>query len=375
MITDSCYTFIILSVAGGLLTLLGSVGTFISIITQRRLDKLQDILEEFVSLSYRSETNLTGLMYNLIEKYQMHYMFPLTPRKMIFTYIDINIFFILVLWATTLLMQYEPPFSSIFILQIAPLLIGTIATIFFRHLLRATINLENPLLNTIVPAPEKLRNLSYLSRFVNLSVKSVLKQGRPTIFLSNFRDNPNVNGTSNLFKVSLKEELSFDNFFYYLCISNSTNPLFISFGDIKFHFSPDPITKKPVPVHRNINVPLGEFPYSRLPNQLIAHFLVFTNGEKHPLEFIYHLEPGTCFFSAKENPQVTVNHQILYTVEKSKLIINECQTCPPFFQELSHLFRLNNNRYYIHNPGKWKSEENKTQTNLLKLCQEKVFID
>ena len=64
-----------MAISGGLLTLLGSVGIFISLIIQRRLDRLQDTLEG-ISLSYRSETNLTGLMYNLIEKYQMHYMVP-----------------------------------------------------------------------------------------------------------------------------------------------------------------------------------------------------------------------------------------------------------------------------------------------------------
>ena len=63
------YLRVILSICGGLLTLLGSVGIFVSLTVQRRVERLQDILEEFMDLSYQSEINLTGKMFKLIEKY------------------------------------------------------------------------------------------------------------------------------------------------------------------------------------------------------------------------------------------------------------------------------------------------------------------
>lgn len=340
MFKGSLYTFLILSISGGLLSLLGSVGIFISLIVQRRLDRLQDILEEFINLSYRSEVNLTGQMYNLIEKYQMHYIFPQRPRYMILHYIDLNIIFILILWAGAVLINVQLPFSPLFLIQLMPLLIGIYAALFFRHLLRNTINLENPLLETIIPAPTKLRSISYLSHFINLSVKSILKQARLTLHLQ-------LPEEGNRIKVCLKEELSFDDFFYYIIISGGENPLFVSFGEIRFHFPPDSITGKPVPACRNLNIPLGDFAYLQLPDELEAKFLVFTRGEKHPIQYDFELVKCTSFFSLQTNPEMTINHQILYAVEHNILNILECNVNYPFFSELSPFFKFDGERRFI----------------------------
>lgn len=362
--SDKIYPYVMLAVASGLLTLLGSVGIFISLIVQRRLERLQDVLEEFINLSYRSEINLTGKMYNLIEKYQMHYIFPQNPRRMILRYIDLNIIFILVIWVGLLFLYYEPPFSPEIILRSLPLIIGIYATLFFRQLLRSTINLENPLLDSIIPAPTKLRSISFLSRFVNLSVKSVLKQARLTLLVkAGTRD-------SHKLKVLLKEELSFDDFFYFLLISEGETPCFVSFGEISFHFPPDPVTGKPAPVRRNVNVPLGEFTLSRFPEELKAQFLVFTKGEKHPIQYVYLLSQGTSYLSPNSEPDITVNHQIIYTIKNDMVEILECESKIPHFCELSSFFHLNGERYYLD-----RLHQGYNQSANLKTSHEEVFID
>ena len=46
MLQKEQYLFIIISIGTGLLSLLGSVGIFISLIVQRKVERLQAILEE-----------------------------------------------------------------------------------------------------------------------------------------------------------------------------------------------------------------------------------------------------------------------------------------------------------------------------------------
>lgn len=365
MFNISSFIFIILSIAGGLLTLLGSVGIFISLIVQRRLDRLQDILEEFINLSYRSEINLTGQMYNLIEKYQMHYIFPSKPRQMILFYIDLNIFFILVLWLSALLWNYQPPPTPMMLFQVIPLLIGTYASLFFRRLLRSTINLENPLLETIIPAPTRLRSISFLSHFVNISVKSILKQARLTLCLKLFakEESPRI-------EVYLKEELSYDDFFYYLVIFDANTTYFVSFGEISFHFPPDPITKKPVPACRNLNVPLGEFYYGNEPDKFQATFLVFTRGEKHPVQYIYDLPKGANCFTPQGIPDMTINHQIIYEADNDRLRILDFESNLPYFKEFSSSFLFKGERWYL---DRLIFDNNSSSD--LKVCSKNVFID
>ncbi len=366
MINSSSYVFIILSIATGLLTLLSSVGIFISLIIQRRVDRLQEILEEFINLSYRNETNLTGLMYNLIEKYQMHYIFPQKPLKLITQYIDCSIFFVSLLWAGSLLANYQPPFSPWLFIQIFPLIIGIFTSFFFRILLRDTINQENPLLETIVPAPTKLRSISYLSHFINVSVKSILQQARLSLHLSWEKDEQN----KKKINVLLKQELSFDDFFYFLLLSYEEKPCFVSFGELHFRFPPDHITGKPVPAQRNINIPLGHFHFNDLPEKLTAEFLVFTQGEKYPVQYNYQLTQGTNFLSSQSNPQVNVNHQIVYTFAKKKIKILSCEANIPFLKEFNPFFYLNGERYYIN------TLEHMAPDNLqLRTCTEEIFID
>lgn len=362
------YSQILLAIAGGLLTLLGSVGIFISLIVQRRLEKLQDILEEFINLSYRSETNLTGLMYNLIEKYQMHYLFPRQPRMMILLYIDLNIAFILLLWAIILYMYYVPPFCARTLLYLVPMGIGIFAGLFFRRLLRNTINLENPLLDTIIPAPARLRSISYLSHFVNLSVKSVLKQARLTLLIVDAGDKKKP----SLFQVYLKEELSFDDFFYFLLVSGkeTETPYFVAYGEVHFRFLPDPITGKPIPVRRNVNVPLGEFTvFPGEKEDYNGKFLVFTRGEKHPIQYTYKLERESSYLASESNPEMTVNHQIIYTVKDEKVVIIQCDLKIPYFCETSPGFKLNSQRYYLAPASSGEGKMPPIQT-----CKDDVFI-
>lgn len=379
MLENPLYTYIVMAIAGGLLTLLSSVGIFISLIVQRRLDRLQDILEEFIDLSYRSEINLTGKMYNLIEKYQMHYLFPRKPQAMILRYIDLNILFILVLWSGTSLMHYQEPFSPLLLLQLAPLGIGIYASLFFRRLLRNTVNLETPLLDTIIPAPVKLRSISYLSHFVNISVKSILKQARLTLHCEQQKDERG----ERVLKVYLKEELSFDDFFYFLLITEQGKPCFLSCGEVTFCFPPDQITGKPVPAQRNVNVPLGQFRLQGLmekdpaeggqvgdAGEMEGNFLVFTRGEKHPIQFTFRIKGGARFISSQSNPEITVNHQIMYQVENNRVNLLECPDNIPYLCEFSSCFHLKGERYYLDDlDSGW------TDPPPLLTCREEVFID
>lgn len=369
MFSNEIYPQVLLAIAGGLLTLLGSVGIFISLIIQRRLDRLQDTLEEFINLSYRSETNLSGLMYNLIEKYQMHYMFPRQPRLMILRYIDLNVFFIIILWVIILFTYYEPPLQLVSLFRLIPLVVGIYAALFFRKLLRNTINLENPLLDSIVPVPTRLRSISYLSHFINLSVKSILKQARLTLFLTIEKKE----GPGKKVSVFLKEELSFDDFFYYFLVSEAETekPVFISYGEIRYYFPPDPITGKPVPIRRNLNIPLGSYLQQQEdPPPLQALFLVFTRGEKHPIQYLYQLDQETSFYNTRSIAESTVNHQIVYTIHNNRVSILSCEAKIPYFSELGTYFRLDGQRYFLDTVS-----EKLIATCQLQQCTDQVFID
>lgn len=366
MFNDIIYPQFLLAIAGGLLGLLGSVGIFISLIVQRRLERLQDILEEFINLSYRSETNLTGQMYNLIEKYQMQFLFPQQPQLMILRYIDVNIFIILLLWTWTLFLYFVPPltfFSSLFLI---PLAVGIYAVLFFRRLLRNTLNLENPFLDAIIPAPARLCSISYLSHFVNISVQSVLKQARLTLFLK-YTGDPAPHSTVAVY---LKEELSFDDFFFYLLLEEDQVPRFISFGEILCHFSPDPITQKPAPVRRNVNIPLGNFRRSILKGNVTAKFLVFTRGEKHPIQYCFRFLTGTTFLSSQSHPEITVNHQITYCIEENKIKILDHDQNLSGLETFAPHFHLQGERFFLD-----LTSEAYPEPTDIKTCPEDIFID
>lgn len=102
MIDTQQYLFIIISISAGLLSLLGSVGIFISLIIQRKVERLQDILEELIDQSYAEGQNLTGTIYRLVQKYQMHYLLPDRTTKTIIHYVDATIALVTAIWCCSM---------------------------------------------------------------------------------------------------------------------------------------------------------------------------------------------------------------------------------------------------------------------------------
>lgn len=368
MFNNTLYPFIVISMIGGLLTLLSSVGIFISLIIQRKVERLQAILEEFIDLSYQSDLNLSGKMFNLIEKYQMHYILPDNPRRIIMGYMNITIGLVIIFWLSLYALSYQGPFRWISLSYFLPLLALGLIMFWFRKLLQYVINIDNtPLLGAIIPAPKRLRSISYLSSFINVSVKSVLKQARLSLLLKKYTpDNSNSPWT-----IVLKEELSFDDFFYFLVCSNEKEPVFISFGEIVFDFPRDGITGKPSPIKKNLNIPLGEVVMNEEPEELNADILIFTRGEKHPINYKYKLKKGgKNYFAPSENPDVTIDHQITYCIEKQKISLIKNESTLPFIKEFAPYFSLNGTRLYLGRMG-----ESKISGENLKTCHESVFVD
>jgi len=368
MFDHNLYPFIVTSMVGGLLTLLGSVGIFISIIIQRKVERLQAILEEFIDLSYQSDLNLSGKMYNLIEKYQMHYILPDNPRQIIMGYMNITIGLVLALWLGLYLLGYQAPFRWFSLIYLLPLIALGLIMLWFRRLLQYLINIDNtPLLGAIIPAPKRLRSISYLSSFINVSVKSVLKQARLSLLVKKCTaDDP-----ASPWMIILKEELSFDDFFYFLLCFNDEKPIFLSFGELTFDFPCDGITSKPSPIKKNLNIPLGEMKIEAEPEEISATMLIFTRGEKYPINYRYQLKKGgKNYYAPSENPEVTIDHQITYCIEQHKITIIKNESSLPFIKEFAHLFNLNGTRLYL-----GKINEGKISKENLKTSHESVFVD
>ncbi|NLT95011.1 MAG: hypothetical protein GXW85_05665 [Clostridia bacterium] len=367
MFNHTLYPFIVISMIGGLLTLLSSVGIFISLIIQRKVERLQAILEEFIDLSYQSDLNLSGKMFNLIEKYQMHYILPANPRRIIMGYMNITIGLTAAFWLSLYFLSFEGPFRWISILYLLPLVALTLIMFWFRKLLKYVINIENtPLLGAIIPAPKRLRSISYLSSFINVSVKSVLKQARLSLLLKKYGEENNEPWT-----VVLKEELSFDDFFYFVICSTEKDTVFVSFGEIIFDFPNDAITGKPSPIKKNLNIPLGEAVMNVEPEELKAHILIFTRGEKHPINYLFKLKKGgKNYYAPADNPEVTIDHQITYCIEDNKIILLKNESPLPFIKEFAHLFNLNGIRLYL-----GEISQGKTVDKNLKTSTESVFVD
>lgn len=368
MFDHTLYPFIVISMIGGLLTLLSSVGIFISLIIQRKVERLQAILEEFIDLSYQGDLNLSGKMFNLIEKYQMHYILPANPRRIIIGYMNITIGLVIIFWLSLYVLGYQGPFRWISLAYLLPLVALVLIMVWFRKLLQYIINIDNtPLLGAIIPAPKRLRSISYLSSFINVSVKSVLKQARLSLLLKKYAPEDDYCPWT----VVLKEELSFDDFFYFLICCNEKAPVFISFGEIAFDFPNDPITGKPSPVKKNLNIPLGEVFMNEEPEELNADILIFTRGEKHPINYQYKLKKGgKNYYAPSENPEVTIDHQITYCIENNKITLIKNESTLPFIKELTPWFNLNGTRYYL-----GKISEGKISIENLETSQESVFVD
>ncbi|MFZ5640981.1 MAG: hypothetical protein ACOY4Q_09875 [Bacillota bacterium] len=337
------YLRVILSLCGGLLTLLGSVGIFVSLTVQRRVERLQDILEEFMDLSYQSETNLTGKMYKLIEKYQMHYLVPKGPSRIIMLYVNLTIVTVILSWSGILLIGYRTPWQWRLMLYVLPVITGLGILLFYRFLLKNAINpVANALLSPLIPPPTHLRSVSYLSRYVNVSVKSILKHARLRLLVKT-ADSGAV--------VLLKEELSFDDYFYFLHMQDEDNrPVFTGFGELKMFFGQEAITGKPVPAARNVNVPLGfiKAPVSE-DKTFEARFLIFPWGEKHPIEYIFRMHSRQSNIVMADEPEISVNYMITYRVRQNRLEIIEDKTKLAYFRELAPGFILDNRRRYL--PG------------------------
>jgi hypothetical protein len=353
------YQKILLSVTAGLLTLLGSVGIFVSLIIQRRVERLQDILEEFMDLSYHEDINLTGKMYKLIEKYQMHYLLPDGPSQKINTYINVTITLVIISWVSIMLVDFELPLEPKTALYFLPIISGLGVLVFYRHLINKTISpIDNSLLSPIIPPPRQLRSVSFLSKYVNVSVKSILKQARLRIICKSFEGQD---------MVILKEELSFDDYFYYLVIGEEV-PFFIGFGKIAINFGIEPITGKPVPAAKNINIPLGFLDLKLVPTETIkATLFIFPQGEKHPVEYSFLLKKHQGVIKLIEDPEISVNYVLTYQVKDDYIDIIQQPHQIPGFEKFSPHFKLECQRWY--------TSEIKVTEPEIHCCSEEIFID
>lgn len=365
MFNKAHYLFVILSIGAGLLSLLGSVGIFVSLIVQRRVERLQDILEELIDLSKFEDQNLSSRIYQLIQKYQMHYLLPDQPTKLIQNYINMTIILVVIIWSVLHFLIFEPPPRLIVLTLLLPLAGGIILLYFFRRLLQNAINpLDNPLLNGIIPPPTRLRSVSFLSKYVNVSVKALMKQARLVLLINQPKE-----GTHG--EVILKEELSFDDFFYYIYVAQKGSRLrFVGFGKIAFDFPSDPITKKPAPIKHNVNVPLGECDWESLTEgELDAKMLLFPYGEKYPIQYNFILERQSDCFISSDKPEISINHSIMYMFVSKKIEIVENKDDFPHLDLAKEFFESGKSRFYY-----FFSEAPEIKHEV-RQCTRKAFVD
>ena len=354
------YFRVLASINAALTTLLGSVGIFVSLTVQRRVERLQDILEEFLDLSYHSDTNITGKMYKLIEKYQMHYLFPDTPGRLIVQYINLTIIVVIVSWFAILAIGFRWTWHIALLFYMVPIFMGLGILFFYRYLLKNAIYpFGNNLMSPLIPPPVLLRSVSFLSRYVNVSVKSILRQARLRLLIK-----PHENGKA---RVILKEELSFDDYFYYMFIAWENKPVFVAYGELKIVFGNESITGKPIPAAKNVNITLGYIPFEKLNyNEYEAKFFIFPRGEKHPLEYVFKLKRQENIFIMMGEPEISVNYMITYHIEKDRFHVIEENADIPFFRTLVGTSALNNKRYACQAPF---HPENVSP------CTEDIYID
>lgn len=321
MFVLTSYFFIILNITSGLLSLLGAVGIFISLIIQRRVGQLQDIIEELLDLSYEEGTNNTVKIQNLIYKYQMQYLLPVKPIKTVINYININIALQVLFWSWLLYLNYRSPFKWEILIYLWPVAAMLFVMIFYRQLIKCTINpVNNQMFNSIIPSPRYLRSIAFLSSYINVSVKAIIQQSRPTPVLRLSERTPDT------WEVTLKEELPFDDYHYFFVLTDENDISFWSYGHILIELDADPITGKPRPTARNLNISLGETKNNLRLLKPEVTFLIFPKGEKHPIQFFYTLKEVDTAYFAPGSPEITTNHLILYNfTEKNTLnvLIND----------------------------------------------------
>ncbi|MBM7867596.1 hypothetical protein GTO89_13205 [Heliobacterium gestii] len=351
MFTAELFLALLWSATGGLLSLLGSTGIFVSLVVQRRIERLQDILEEFLELPYHENKNLAAPMVSLVRKYQVHYLFPDRPGRTILFYLDFTLLLIGLIWLWVLLMAIDWPFRPLFWFQGVLLLLIGGNMFLFRRLLQQTISpTGNPLFNPIIPPPERLRSVSYLSRYVNVSVKSMLQQARFALALT--RDG----------ELRLKQEVSFDDFYYLL---HCPIQRWLAWGELRLTFPPDPITGKPVPLQRNVEIPLGRFASIAVncdkadggvraeanvcadPEGFPAILYVFPAGEKHPIQLEFELRKEEVGYHSRPFPEMTVQSAVLYRFEADRrLEIIEDGDRLAAFQPFRSYFICDRERYF-----------------------------
>lgn len=342
------YNLTILSVVGSILGLLGTVGIFVSLVIQRRVEKLQDILDEIVDLSYQSEQNLTSSIFRLIQRYQMYYILPISTTKAVMLFLDYTLLFTTVCWLSSLFATFEPPLRPEGLIYILPIIGALLLMVLYRNLLRNAINpLEYKMFNSIIPPPTQLRSVSFLSGYVNVSVRSLLQQARLSTVLRKIQREDKRGQTVFEAEVVLKEELSFDDFFYYYSFPLQEG-YFVSFGFLQIRFPPDPVTKKPVPVGRNINIPLGWVNWLDLPKrQLKATLLILPLGEKHPIRYTFELFEEKNYYAPLAKPVVTVDREITFSVANGKITILQGHEKLPAYEICQDLLHINQKRMYI----------------------------
>jgi len=345
------YILILLTISGTLLGLLGSTSIFVSLIVQRRVERLQEIFEDLINLSFNEEKNLTSEIFQLINRYQMHYILPHGPSNTITWYIDFSIVITLSMWIISIIFAINGSITSITLLLLLPLTFCFFILLFFRKLLINAINpLDNQLFNSILPSPVKLRSISYLSNYVNISVKALLKQSRLNISIerkTSERDHPSIKG-----KVVLKQELSFDDFYYYISIYDDRKTNFVGYGYHDLTFAPDNITKKPIPILRNINITLGYLLWDDLNNHLIVSLLIFPLGEKNPIQFNYDMQRDGSFFVPNKDTRCFINQNIVYKIEKKQIRLLNHESNLPYLAKVFTFFSRKNERCFVQEPYK-----------------------
>ncbi len=344
MFDSQAYLRVLASISAALTTLLGSVGIFVSLTVQRRVERLQDILEEFLDLSYQSNTNITGKIFKLIEKYQMHYLFPDTPGRIILQYINASIFVVVLSWVATLALGFRESARALSVLYVIPILLALVILVFYRYLLKNAIYpFGNNLMSPLIPPPIQLRSVSFLSRYVNVSVKSILRQARLRLLIKKH------NGGKAI--VILKEELSFDDYFYYLLITAGKKPVFLAYGELKMDFGTEAITGKPIPAAKNVNIPMGYIAADKLgAPEYEARFFIFPRGEKHPLEYVFNLQKQGDIITMSGDPEISVNYMVTYQMEQDRFKIIDESADIPFFRDLAGMFAADRKRYTCPEP-------------------------
>ena len=361
------YILILLSISGTLLGLLGSTSIFVSLIVQRRVERLQEIFEDLINLSFNEEKNLTSEIFQLINRYQMHYILPHGPSNTITWYIDFSIVITILMWILSIIFSIYGSVTPITLLLLLPLTFCILILLFFRKLLINAINpLDNPLFNSILPSPVKLRSISYLSNYVNISVKALLKQSRLNISIerkTSERNHPSIKG-----KVVLKQELSFDDFYYYISIYDDKNSNFVGYGYLDLTFPPDSITKKPIPILRNINITLGYLLWENLNHNLTVSLLIFPLGEKNPIQFNYDMVRDGSFFVPHKDARCFINQNIVYKIEKGQIKLLSHESSLPYLAKAFAFFEKRNERYFVQEPYKGFSRLN------VQICSEKAKV-